>query len=30
LKARNWKDSTANFLSLAHFPSTAILIEYDR
>lgn len=28
LKARMWKDSLRNYLSLAHFPSTAVLVEY--
>jgi hypothetical protein len=29
LTARMWKDGWTNYYSLGHYPSTAILIEYD-
>lgn len=29
LTARMWKDGWTNYYSLGHFPSTAILVEYD-
>ena len=29
LTSRMWKDAVTNYLSLAHYPSTAVLIEYE-
>ena len=29
LTARMWKDGWTNYYSLGHYPSTAILVEYD-
>ncbi len=29
LTSRMWKDAVTNYLTLAHYPSTAVLIEYD-
>lgn len=29
LTSRMWKNAVTNYLSLAHYPSTAVLIEYD-
>jgi hypothetical protein len=29
LTSRMWKDGVTNYMALSHYPSTAVLIEYE-